>query len=99
MIRDFRDYAEGARIETDLCVVGAGPAGIALAREFLGSSTEVLLLDSGGLRRDRELDALNETENVGLEHHSEDGRLRRFGGASWLWAGLCVPFADIDFER
>src|SRR5688500_19941443 len=36
------------RLEADLCIVGAGPAGIALAREFMPDGISVLPLESGG---------------------------------------------------
>ena len=57
---DGRRLADGTILSTDVCIVGAGPAGLVLAREFIGSSCDVLLLDSGGLRFDRRTQALND---------------------------------------
>jgi choline dehydrogenase-like flavoprotein len=100
MIHDFRNYGDGARIDADVCIIGAGPAGLALAHEFLGSAKKVVLLESGGLRRDPDVDALNEAESVGLSHRgSVDGRARLFGGTTRLWEGQCVPLAELDFVR
>ena len=52
MLIDSRTMATDAVIEADICIIGAGPAGIALAREFIGSSLRVLLLESGELEND-----------------------------------------------
>ena len=60
MIDDLRRLEDGADLETDVCVVGAGAAGIALAREFLAGGTRVVLLESGGLRPADSEEALNE---------------------------------------
>ncbi len=92
MIDDLRRLKDGAELEADLCVVGAGAAGIALAREFLGTATRVLVLESGGRRRSRLGDSLNEGESTGLDPASlTEGRGRVLGGTTALWAGQCLP--------
>jgi choline dehydrogenase-like flavoprotein len=99
VIDDFRTYDSGATLDTDLCVVGSGAAGIALAREFLGSGVRVLVVESGGLDPHAATDRLNEGENVGhLPIGLTAGRSRVFGGTTRLWAGQCVPLDDVDFE-
>ncbi len=99
MIQDFRSYANGAQIYTDICVIGAGAAGITLAREFIGSRTRVLLLESGGLDQESDTDLLSRGESVGLMHNGlHEGRRRSFGGATKLWAGQSIRLDDIDFE-
>jgi len=40
----------GSTIHTDICVIGAGAAGISFAREFIGSSTRVCVLESGQIQ-------------------------------------------------
>ena len=99
MIHDFLTYENGAEIDTDICVIGAGAAGIAIAREFLTSSVRVLLVESGGLNQEPATDSLSQGENVGLPHYGlVEGRSRLFGGTTRLWAGQCTPLDDIDFE-
>lgn len=103
MIDDLRRLEDGAALEADLCVVGAGAAGIAIAREFLGTGTSVLVLESGGRRRSRLGNSLNEGESTGLDPASlTDGRERVLGGTTALWAGQCLPpepstFAERDW--
>jgi glycerol-3-phosphate dehydrogenase len=66
MFVDFRTLPEGSRVEADLCIIGAGAAGITIAREFIGSGIQVCLLESGGFEFDDETQALYGGENVGL---------------------------------
>ena len=35
-------------LNTDVCIIGAGPAGLAAAQELLDSGLDVILLESGG---------------------------------------------------
>lgn len=99
MIDDFRDVPDGTRFDVDICVVGAGPAGIAIAREFVGTSTSVLLVESGGLEPAAATEVLSGGENVGLDLPTlHNGRTRAFGGATKLWPGQCVRLDEGDFE-
>ena len=98
MITDF-EHLQSDTLEADLCIVGAGPAGLALAREFDGSRFRVFLLESGGFEFETDTAILNDGESVGLPYTGlQDGRGRAFGGTSKLWAGQCVRLDDIDFQ-
>ncbi len=100
MIDDLRRLEDGAELEADLCVVGAGAAGIALARELLGTGLRVLLVESGGRRHSRLGDSLNEGEATGLDPASlTEGRERVLGGTTALWAGQCLPPEPSTFAR
>ncbi len=99
MFRDLRAEADGVRFDADVCVVGAGPAGITLACELLGSTIRVLLVESGGMEPSADVDVLNHGESAGLAFLGlRDGRTRAFGGTTKLWDGQCLPLADLDFE-
>lgn len=37
-------------VSCDICIVGAGPAGIALALELAHAGKDVVLLESGGMK-------------------------------------------------
>ena len=87
------------RLEAEVAVVGAGPAGIIVALELAGAGHEVLLIESGGERFDPRRQELGET--VGADPHHDAMSLatrRQVGGASNLWGGRCVPFDPVDFE-
>jgi flavin-dependent dehydrogenase len=49
MIVDANDLADDRTMRADVCIVGAGAAGISMALQFIGSGIEVLLLESGGV--------------------------------------------------
>lgn len=99
MLHDF--HRDGAPEEPrhDLCIVGAGAAGIALALEFLGTGHRVALLESGGLEPEAETQDLYDGEVVGLDYAGLAAvRLRYFGGTTNHWAGYVLPFPDHSFE-
>ncbi len=96
---DARQLPSGSVIQAALCVVGAGAAGITLARELATGSLDVCLLESGGLDVDEATQALYVGENAGLPYFPLDlNRQRSFGGTTNLWAGWCRPLDELDFE-
>lgn len=77
---------DGSVLETDVCVVGAGPAGLSVASALAGSSVDVLILDSGGLQPERALERLNEARVVGDRYAGlRSTRRRQIGGTVHLW--------------
>jgi choline dehydrogenase-like flavoprotein len=92
VIESLLTSPSGSIFDADVCVVGAGPVGLAVAREFLDErGTRVVLLESGGEKLEAAVQTLNRgvspsTEYLGLE----EGRSRAFGGTLWRWAGQCV---------
>lgn len=98
MFSDARDLPNHSRIDTDLAIVGVGPAGITLARHFAGSATRVCVIESGGLQLGGDVQALYDGEYVGIPYPLIGNRLRYFGGSSGHWGGYCRPLDPIDFE-
>ena len=83
----------------DVCVIGAGPAGITLARRLAGQGLEVALMEAGGTEWSEESQAIAVGESVGVTYPDLDvARLRYLGGSSGHWNGLCRPFDQADFE-
>jgi choline dehydrogenase-like flavoprotein len=86
-------------LEGDVCVIGAGAAGISLTRRLLARGHQVVLLESGGLDYEAATADLNAGENVGEEYYDlEDSRLRFFGGTTAIWGGRCAELDPIDLE-
>ena len=97
MILDYLDASAPADYQCDICVIGGGPAGIAIASAFAGTRFSVCVLESGGLQSEGRTQALNEGESVGpVGFDPALCRLRAFGGSSRLWGGGCVPLARLD---
>lgn len=94
MLTDARDVPAGAVLTADVCIVGAGPAGITLARRLAAPNRSVLLLESGGNEPDPPTQQLAGGEIVG-EHMGFFGsepdlelmRVRRLGGSTNHWGG------------
>ncbi len=96
---DSATIAPGERLETEVAVVGAGPAGIVLALELARAGHRVLLLESGGESFDAAAQRLGDAHGSDPLHVPMSLTTRRqIGGASNLWGGRCVPFDPVDFE-
>jgi choline dehydrogenase-like flavoprotein len=100
VIKDFQEFDDGAVITADLCIIGAGAAGITVAKEFLGSHFTVSVLESGGLDNEDMIQKLNESEVVGLPHVGvQKGRFRAFGGSTIAWGGQTLRLRAFDFGK
>ncbi len=83
----------------DICVVGSGPIGMALALELGSLGQSVLVLESGETKPNRKFEEFTKAEIIDVTTHApmELAACRALGGTSWLWGGRCVPFDEIDF--
>ena len=87
-------------LEVDVCIVGAGAAGITLARELAGHACRVALIESGDFEFHHRPQWLYLGANTGLPSYSiARSRLRRFGGSTTRWGGQCRPLDPLDFDR
>ena len=98
MLIDARNLTDRTALQADLAIIGAGPAGITLARAFAHSGIQVAVVEAGGLDPDPAVQALYQGESVGIEYPLTATRLRYFGGSSNHWGGYCRPLDPIDFE-
>ncbi|CAN5895402.1 GMC family oxidoreductase [soil metagenome] len=101
---DARSIPTGSTLEPDVCVVGAGPAGITIALTLARAGAKVLLLDSGGQTEEADTQEFAKGVSVGNPYFPlHKTRVRGFGGTSlhWLTFGLfrAAPLAPLDFEK
>jgi choline dehydrogenase-like flavoprotein len=97
MIVSFLDSTE---IPTaDVCVVGAGPVGLAVVLACEAAGLSVLLVESGPAEPDAFSAGLSAGHRVDPTRHvaPEVAICRALGGTSRWWGGRCVPFDDVDF--
>jgi len=106
---DARTISAEETLTTDVCIVGAGPAGITIALELANESFRTCLVESGGLETDSQTQSLAGGEVKGDPYPNlEETRQRQFGGTSHLWEAQtdyqtpgwrCLPLDPIDFEQ
>ena len=83
----------------DVCIVGTGFAGIALALK-LHENLNVLLLEAGDMDYSTESQEVYKGKNIGHEYYDlTDCRTRCFGGTSNVWGGVCGTLDALDFEK
>lgn len=101
MIIEAKRVEPNAHMTTDVCIIGAGAAGITLALELSRHSIDTVLL-TGGQKREqsRDRDLYRGVAEISHPHEPlEEGRRRVFGGSTIAWGGRCIPLDPIDFER
>jgi len=100
MLSDARELPDGAELEGDVCIVGAGAAGLAVARALIRTPLRIILLEGGGLQFESDTQSLYEGPVAGVPYFPLDtARLRFFGGSTNHWGGICRRFDPSDFER
>lgn len=100
MLIDLEKSNNDVLLEAEVCIVGAGAAGVALARDLMNAGRDVCLLEGGGMDYEEITQSLFAGKNVGMEYYDLDhSRLRFFGGTTNIWGGRSVPLDPIDFEK
>ena len=99
MIIDALEVQAGAEIPVDVCVIGAGAAGISLAVALSSSGLIVGVLEGGGLDFEDESQELYAGTVFGEDYPDPlYSRLRFFGGTTNHWSGQCAELAEDDFK-
>src|ERR1700760_1446396 len=100
MIRDLVEGAPAAPEPADVCIIGAGAAGILVSVELSRAGKRVLLLEVGGPDVKEAAQEPYQSEVVGLRHTGVHiGRFRASGGSTTRWGGQILELDDIDFEQ
>src|SRR2546425_836909 len=101
LITNAESVVSGETLSCDVCVVGAGAAGITAALELGNAGIQVILLEAGGVKWDRQCQDLYKGKVLDPSTHAplDLYRHRRLGGTTTVWGGRCIPFDSIDFEK
>lgn len=97
---DARQLDNQSVIEGDICIIGAGAAGISMALDLENTHHKVILLEGGGLEYDDRVQELYNGKLTGHPYYPmKASRLHYFGGSTGHWGGMCSIFDEIDFEK
>ncbi len=98
MFESPQSVADGETLEFDICLAGAGAAGLTMALELEGCGLRVCLLEAGGFEAPKlDEDHPYVGENVGRPYSLTATRLSYFGGTTNVWAGYCGTLDEVDF--
>jgi hypothetical protein len=100
MIVDVNCIEDNSTINSEVCIIGGGAAGIALANGLLKSQRDILLIEAGGLKFNKKRQESYRGSVIDSSKHGALDKYRRkvFGGTTTVWGGRCAPFDEIDFE-
>ena len=96
-----------AELRADVCIIGAGPAGLTVAAELMGSGLHVLVVEAGSRRVLPGGEPYTSSGSVGLRYPLAGSRVRGVGGSAHHWdvetpcGGPRVRLReldDLDFE-
>ena len=99
MIIDARRDAPRQPLDCDVCIIGAGAAGIALAMQLDSRERSICVLEGGGFGFHRASQALLEGERIANYPPLHAARVAALGGSTHVWGGWCRPLDALDFER
>lgn len=100
MIVDLAEHEVGELPTFDVCVAGAGVAGLTIALQLAERGRNVALIEAGGRDQTSASQDFYRGDNDGVENLSLDQtRLRMLGGSSNHWGGWCRPLDSYDFLR
>lgn len=100
MFVNFSEEDTPATFQADLCLVGSGVMGLALASHLLShTALRILLVEQGGLIDTDALSAVPEELNSGdVKSGVAHSRAMGFGGSSRRWGGEALPFLPLDLS-
>jgi len=96
------EYSQAAQLSNkwhDICIIGAGAAGLAIASSLSKSNTQICIIESGPATPLPSYQQLNSAESVGIPYDYLQSRYRGLGGTLNKWSGTLAPFDPIDFRH
>ena len=87
-----------SEVQTDLCICGAGAAGLFLATALAERGLSAIVLEAGGKLTEDECASGLEAEVEGGYRATRDGRAFGLGGTTSRWGGQMVPHTNLDLD-
>lgn len=86
-------------VSAQVCIIGAGTAGIFLAQQLCQRDVSVVMLEAGDRISRKPVDVDQTCEQRGIRYRGADlGRSFGLGGTSVLWGGQMLPLARSDLQ-
>ncbi|MEQ1911460.1 MAG: GMC family oxidoreductase [Vicinamibacterales bacterium] len=99
MTIDYLDNSAARDILADVCIVGAGPAGLSIASALADTGADVCILESGTWTGREATQDFCAGESIGtFDLDPAQARMRAFGGSARVWGGGCMPLEPMDLE-
>lgn len=94
MLVDLEEVeAQSEPIRSQVCIIGAGLAGLLLAQRLAAAGIGVALLEAGGRTLEDRSQRIYEARMARLKHDGTcEGRFRLLGGTSTRWGGQLMPY-------
>lgn len=99
MLVDLEPAPRERTFHSDVCILGAGIAGLTLATRLAARGMRVHLLEAGGLQLEPRSQSLYTVDQAASTHTgATEGRFRVFGGSSTRWGGQLLPYPHDVFR-
>ena len=99
MLLDVDALACDRPLQTEVCIIGAGAVGLAIAARLARAGRNVVVLEGGGATLERASQDLQHGISVGHPFHNIGvGRYRVLGGSTTFWGGQVMPFGDVPLQ-
>lgn len=89
--------------EADICIIGAGAAGITIAKELSDTNLDVIILETGGYEIEDDVNTLSEGtvdySDGGLSYVMTGTRIMALGGTTNVWGGMSAPFTEMEMQE
>jgi hypothetical protein len=72
MLIDLDTATDNIVLNADICIVGAGAAGVALARDMMNAGHDICLIEGGGMDFEERTHSLFDGRNIGMEYYDLD---------------------------
>ena len=101
MLLDAKTLTSNDELTCELCIVGAGAAGITMALELADSGMDIILLEAGSINNSGKSQQLYQGSVNDRQRHlpTDQARYRQLGGTTSMWGGRCLPYDPIDFDE
>lgn len=99
MLLDVDEFECDRPLQTEICIIGAGAVGLAIAAHLARAGRNVVVLEGGGATLETASQDLQRGISVGHPFHNIGvGRYRVLGGSTTFWGGQVMPLGNLPLQ-